>query len=202
MARRTLHHLDERICKRVIYYGANKGIESVSTKRIALDLHISEPTIYVHFKSKDDLLKSCYNQIANNLEAVLETSLYSKYRGKKAELEKDVTKIYEGLFKDIASHKEEVIFGFNYRRYSYTSVWPEVGKSFIAFIGSFDKKLADTINEELSGENNFLLLAPFEIFTYEIAKGKIRLTAGNVAYMQNVLGSTFSEASLSKLHSK
>jgi AcrR family transcriptional regulator len=56
MARRTLLKLDERLLSWVISEGAAKGIEGISTSRIASQLRISEPTIFVHFGSKANLL--------------------------------------------------------------------------------------------------------------------------------------------------
>lgn len=199
MARRTLHHLDERICKRVIYYGAKKGIDSISTKRIASDLHISEPTIYIHFKSRADLLLATYQGIVDGLENLLENTIFNKYRGKKEELSKDLTKIYYSLFNDIYAHKDEVIFLFNYRRYASPSLSETMRKSFTAFISSFNPEISSRLEKEISGDNNFLLLAPLEIYAYEIAKVKIIVNDKSIAYMENILLSCFSKASLDRL---
>jgi AcrR family transcriptional regulator len=199
MARRTLHHLDERICKRVIYYGAKKGIESISTKRIASDLHISEPTIYVHFKNKDVLLLTCYQNITDSLNRLLAKNLYGPYKSKKEELLQDINKIYHFLFEDIFSHREETIFLFAYRRYSLVPFETPLVTSLIDFVGSFDPEWAHLLAKELLGKNNFLLLAPLEIYAYEIAKGKIPLNEKTIAYMQKTLFCSFSKASLASL---
>lgn len=60
MARRNLRNLDERILKKVVHYGAERGLSHVSTKKIAIDLKITEPTIYVHFSTKVNLLYEAY----------------------------------------------------------------------------------------------------------------------------------------------
>ncbi len=60
MARRTLRNLDERILKKTVAFGAAKGAARVSTKKIASVLTITEPTIYVHFKTKVNLLYEAY----------------------------------------------------------------------------------------------------------------------------------------------
>ncbi len=60
MARRTLRNLDERILKKAVAYGALRGVGRVSTKKIASDLKITEPTIYVHFGTKANLLYKAY----------------------------------------------------------------------------------------------------------------------------------------------
>jgi AcrR family transcriptional regulator len=60
MARRTLIHLDERILAWAVQEGSRKGIEGISTARIASQLRISEPTIFIHFKNKGNLLREAY----------------------------------------------------------------------------------------------------------------------------------------------
>jgi AcrR family transcriptional regulator len=60
MARRNLRNIDQRIINRTIEEGAAKGIDGISTKKIASLLRITEPTIYVHFGTKDNLLKEAY----------------------------------------------------------------------------------------------------------------------------------------------
>lgn len=60
MARRNLRNIDERILKKTIGEGARVGIEGISTKKIASALRITEPTIYVHFQTKDNLLKQAF----------------------------------------------------------------------------------------------------------------------------------------------
>lgn len=72
MGRRTLKNLDNRILKRVIIYGSKNGIERISTKKIASDLGITEPTIYVHFETKNNLLKQAYLKAYDNVFAPIE----------------------------------------------------------------------------------------------------------------------------------
>lgn len=56
MARRKLRNLDNRILKKVVAHGAKYGIDEISTKVIAEEIGITEPTIYVHFHTRSNLL--------------------------------------------------------------------------------------------------------------------------------------------------
>jgi AcrR family transcriptional regulator len=70
MARRNLRNIDERILTHVIEEGAKNGIERISTKKIAGLLRITEPTIYVHFKNKQNLLSEAYHKALITLFSV------------------------------------------------------------------------------------------------------------------------------------
>ncbi len=56
MARRKLRNLDNRILKKTVIHGAEFGIDEISTKKIAEEIGITEPTIYVHFNTRNNLL--------------------------------------------------------------------------------------------------------------------------------------------------
>lgn len=58
MARRKLRNLDNRILRKVVAHGAALGIDEISTKKIAEEIGITEPTIYVHFQTRVNLLFS------------------------------------------------------------------------------------------------------------------------------------------------
>lgn len=111
MARRTLRNLDERILNRAIYYGAEKGISNVSTKKIAFDLKITEPTIYVHFKTKNNLLKEAFKKASKTAFLVVESEDMST-PDKVGEVFKH--HFYEVL-NQAKAHKLEVIYSFNFR---------------------------------------------------------------------------------------
>jgi AcrR family transcriptional regulator len=72
MARRNLRNLDQRILLRTIFEGGKYGIDSISGKRIAAFLRITEPTIYVHFQSKKNLLAKAYQLAVAHLYGSLE----------------------------------------------------------------------------------------------------------------------------------
>ena len=49
----------ESIIEATILYVANNGLENVTTKKVALDMGISEGTIFNNFASKKALLEAC-----------------------------------------------------------------------------------------------------------------------------------------------
>jgi AcrR family transcriptional regulator len=73
MARRTLLNLDERILTWVVSEGAKKGLYGISTAHIAAQLRISEPLIFVHYQSKENLLKEAYRWALHGLYGSLST---------------------------------------------------------------------------------------------------------------------------------
>lgn len=68
MARRKLRNLDNRILKKVVAHGAEYGIDGISTKAIAEEIGITEPTIYVHFHTRKNLLLAANEYALNNLK--------------------------------------------------------------------------------------------------------------------------------------
>jgi AcrR family transcriptional regulator len=61
MGRRKLdRHIDEKIMNEVMRQSLRTGICFVSTKEIAKKLGISEPVIFAHFKTKNDLMNSTF----------------------------------------------------------------------------------------------------------------------------------------------
>jgi len=108
MARRNLRNIDQRIINRTIEEGAIKGIDDISTKKIASLLRITEPTIYVHFGTKDNLLKEAYRSAAATLYDIV---------GLSADDDLDVIAPYNLTIvaKQAQAHRNEVIYVFNYR---------------------------------------------------------------------------------------
>ncbi len=84
MARRTLRALEARIKRKTIEEAFKNGFKRISTKDIAEVLSITEPTIYVHFKSKGELLFESYLYAKDIVEkeerALLEEYLKSEKR--------------------------------------------------------------------------------------------------------------------------
>lgn len=75
MARRTLHDIENKILDCAIRLGATKGIENISTQEIAKCLGISEPTIFVHFKTKKNLIV----QAARKLDTLVKKMITETY---------------------------------------------------------------------------------------------------------------------------
>ena len=63
MGRRTLDNIDQKIIRTTIKIGAEKGAEHVSTLDLAKKLGISEGTIFVHFKTKSNLLAAARDYV-------------------------------------------------------------------------------------------------------------------------------------------
>ena len=61
----------ESIIEATILYVANNGLENVTTKKVALDMGISEGTIFNNFASKKALLEACLFYIDRQVDAVL-----------------------------------------------------------------------------------------------------------------------------------
>lgn len=109
MARRTLKNLDNRILKKVIAHGADKGPEKISTKKIAMEIGITEPTIYVHFGTKNNLLREAYEKAFDNAYGGIHIS---------EDPHKALASLGEymerGVFQAI-NHPEDVLYCFKYR---------------------------------------------------------------------------------------
>ena len=108
MARRNLRNIDQRILNRTIEEGAAKGIDGISTKKIASLLRITEPTIYVHFGTKEKLLKEAYKSAVDTLYNIV---------GLSSEDNLDVVAPHNFAIigKQAQEHPDEVIYIFNYR---------------------------------------------------------------------------------------
>jgi AcrR family transcriptional regulator len=108
MARRNLRNIDQRILKRTIEEGAEKGIDGISTKKIASLLRITEPTIYVHFGTKENLLKAAYENAVDTLYNIVGLSADDN-------LDEVAPHNFTIIGKQAQEHPSEVIYVFNYR---------------------------------------------------------------------------------------
>ena len=60
MGRKILHNVDGKIMDEVIRETFKYGIAMISTKDVARRLHISEPVIFSHFKTKQNLIDQTF----------------------------------------------------------------------------------------------------------------------------------------------
>ena len=60
MGRRGIKNIDNKILQEVMLQSYKNGIASVSTKEVARKLHISEPVIFAHFKTKANLMAKTF----------------------------------------------------------------------------------------------------------------------------------------------
>lgn len=171
MARRNLRNLDERILRKTISYGASDGISNISTKRIAKDLHITEPTIYVHFKTKENLLLSAYSKAVEDI--------YDIDSLKKADVEyfkNELDKVLLKLLLSAKANSEAIVYAFNYRhscffnnnmteqRNLYTKVLTDVLAAYIN-----DPEMNPATEKTLVSISFEIM----DLFVYKAAKGEI-----------------------------
>ena len=75
MGRRTLDNIERKIIRQTIRLGAEEGLDHISTIELAKKVGISEGTIFVHFKTKENLIyetyKFCENIIKEPLNGLL-----------------------------------------------------------------------------------------------------------------------------------
>jgi AcrR family transcriptional regulator len=129
MARRTLLKLDERILSWVISEGALKGTEGISTSRIASQLRISEPTIFVHFRSKENLLFEADRSALHALYSSLGANLSENPR-------QNALKALLSLGKNAQAHPKEAAYAFFYHaRYDATPFLAET-QGFLALLNA------------------------------------------------------------------
>lgn len=63
----------EMIINATIDYVAQNSLENVTTKKIAVNLHISEGSIFNYFPNKTTLLVSCFNYIDTKIDGALKS---------------------------------------------------------------------------------------------------------------------------------
>lgn len=73
MGRRNLDNIEKKIIKQTIRLGALNGVDHISTIELAEKLGISEGTIFVHFKTKENLIYEAYKSAG----LFLKDSVYS-----------------------------------------------------------------------------------------------------------------------------
>jgi AcrR family transcriptional regulator len=187
MARRQLKNLDERILKKVIQEGAENGIEGVSTKRIASELGITEPTIYVHFKTKNNLLLSAFEKddcfFYSNLKKF-------HFHSDEEAFDHAFTECVSDLIERAFAYREEVMYSFYYRHSSYFETSEHQAHYFAIFhettIALFreEGKSADV---ELENAIARLTLETIDIFMYQVAKGTIGINHATARLLGELL---------------
>ena len=85
MARRTLVNIDKKILRGAIRMGAEDGIENISTIKLSNKIGISEGTIFVHFKTKENLIYECSHFLMDDIR---------KYATKNKELFSSLDSLY------------------------------------------------------------------------------------------------------------
>ena len=79
MARRTLFNMSDCILKTTIKIGAREGLECLTARKIAGFCDVTDATVFVYFKNKQNLLLQAYKYVfdwTNNIiERLIENSL-------------------------------------------------------------------------------------------------------------------------------
>ena len=128
----------ESIIEATILYVANNGLENVTTKKVALDMGISEGTIFNNFASKKALLEACLFYIDRQVDAVLKGISF-----KEIHITKIIRKMWFAYFYYFVEHWPYAKFYCQFRQSSYydEEVMDGQGKSF-SFFSKFLKQNA------------------------------------------------------------
>lgn len=173
MARRNLRNVDERILSRVIHEGSSNGVNNISTKKIASSLRITEPTIYVHFQNKENLIATAYRKAFAALYSQME---FHEDKNLHSAFERNVLI----LLQNAKRYPEEAIYVFNYHHLnSYHTPDPansETGKAFYKVLSSIwngSGKNGKEADERISRQVYAYTLELMDLFAYEAAIGTL-----------------------------
>ena len=120
MARRKLRNLDARILKKTLYYGALLGIDKISTKKIAEDIGITEPTIYVHFRTRANLLYEGYRTAIKQV--------FAEFANENSPTE---TRFFHAL-QSAKNNVEAAIYAYYYRQLNLSDEYDKIFDEFFA----------------------------------------------------------------------
>jgi AcrR family transcriptional regulator len=107
MGRQRLKDIEERILQQVTHEAATEGLGFVSTKRIAESLKISEPVIFSHFQTKENLLLKAYQRAFALYEDAFLPSIIAPEKSTAEERER---KREEAINSLLDNHREEMVF--------------------------------------------------------------------------------------------
>jgi AcrR family transcriptional regulator len=114
MGRRTIKNVDTKIMDEVIKENFRYGIASISTKDLARRIHISEPVIFAHFKTKQNLMNRTFEYAWSKVpeRAIFPTPDIDINDPK-------VYQVYVARFQELLSRPKEVVYGDSYYHSSY-----------------------------------------------------------------------------------
>jgi AcrR family transcriptional regulator len=114
MGRRFIQNIDGKIFNEIIRETFKHGISSLSTKEIAKHIHISEPVIFAHFKTKQNLIDQTFNYAWHQIpERAIFPTPDIDIRDPK------VYAIYIDRFKQVLSYPKELVFIESYQHSSF-----------------------------------------------------------------------------------
>lgn len=117
MARRTLENLDKKILGCTANLGAKKGIENISTAEIAKICEISEPTIYVHFKKKTNLICQVGRHLDDGIKALVLEARFDPHD--KDMIAAEIHRIWMKCFDFLVAHPDQTRYYIRYKNSAY-----------------------------------------------------------------------------------
>lgn len=116
MARRTLKDIEDKILNETVRMGANRGLENISTLELAKLCGISEPTIFVHFKTKRNLIV----QAGRRLDGVIKAYIFeTEYNFDNKELfNEQIKSTWLKCFHYLLEHPDDAKY---YNRYRHSA---------------------------------------------------------------------------------
>lgn len=139
MGRRTLDNIDQKILRMTVKIGAKKGVERISTLDLAKKLDISEGTIFVHYKTKPNLLNQAFLFVMKRTHPLFE-------RVRDCEPTRtDFFEVWSDLLKIMIDNPDYTRYFYSYTQYfGFEQFHKEIGhdKEYIEAV----KKVADNKN--------------------------------------------------------
>jgi len=117
MARRTLENLEKKILGCTANLGAKKGIENISTAEIAKICDISEPTIFVHFKKKSNLIGLVGRHLDDGIKKLVSSARFDIKD--KAMIISEMRRIWLACFDFLTEHPDQTRYYIRYKNSAY-----------------------------------------------------------------------------------
>lgn len=160
---------------------AQAGLENLRTKQIAQASGASEATMYMHFASKEEILRETFFLLDEKLSSRLtkNAQVLAVINGSD-NLETVGYKIWKNVYRYLIEHREETLFAIRYRYSSYYT--DEVFSKRRAYSGDFDS-VYQAISKHFSNPDldycSFVIDYAFEMtfsFVEKIISGRIEDT--------------------------
>lgn len=121
MGRKSIHNVDFKIMDEVIKETTKYGIACISTKELARRIHISEPVIFAHFGTKQNLMDRTFEYAWKQIP---ERAIFPKASDQVNDPE--VYNLYIARFQELLKYPKVLIFGdAYYHSYFYNKVFAD-----------------------------------------------------------------------------
>lgn len=126
MARRTLQDIEECILRHTVMLGAKKGLENISTLEIAKLCGISEPTIFVHFKTKKNLIIQAGRRLDSAIRNIIAGIHFDIFDIQDTEnLTNKIKQTWRACFDYLYEHPDDTRYYNRYRHSAYYTETPD-----------------------------------------------------------------------------